>query len=166
MLVMPQGLHCSNECKFSFTQGSSLLITAQPDLGYRLMEWGGLCKGAKSNCSFVVTDDAIVSVTFEQVSPLTVTKIGEGEVTATGGMECGDDCEQRVDGGMLLVYDGPRLTLKAKPAPGNRFVGWSGSCVGVETSCIITLDQDRSVEARFEPIAGIRDPEAPQSPPP
>jgi hypothetical protein len=41
-----------------------------------------------------------------------------------------------------------RLALRAVPAKGARFVGWSGSCRGTK-ACRVTLDRGRSVGARF-----------------
>ena len=41
-----------------------------------------------------------------------------------------------------------RLTLRALPTKGARFVGWRGACRGAKV-CRITLDRARSLQARF-----------------
>ncbi len=45
---------------------------------------------------------------------------------------------------------GTSVTLTATPAPGHTFTGWSGPCSGTGP-CTVTMTQDRSVTAGFEP---------------
>jgi hypothetical protein len=73
---------------------------------------------------------------------LTVSVAGPGRVLSTPrGIACSKRCTKTFDRGM-------RLALRAAPARGARFVGWSGACRGA-TSCRVTLDRARSVQARF-----------------
>ena len=77
--------------------------------------------------------------------PLDVTKSGNGTGTVTSdvpGIDCGPDCSE--------IYDEDTLvTLTAVADPGSTFVGWSGSgCSGTAT-CVVTMDQARSVNAEF-----------------
>jgi hypothetical protein len=141
---------CGQECR-NYSKGP-LRFYAVPAEGYRFAGWSGVCDGVSFNCSFIHNGNNIMTARFESVSSLVVTKSGEGVVTAMGGMKCGLDCEQRVDGGQLLGDGGPQTVLRAKSAPGYRFAGWSGACEGEQPTCHLTLDEDRSVEAVFEPI--------------
>jgi hypothetical protein len=141
---------CGPECR-NYSKGP-LRFYAMPDNGYRLAGWGGVCDGFRLNCSFIHNGNNVLTARFVRVYSLAVTKTGEGVVSALGGMRCGPDCEQRVDGGDLRVDGGLQTVLHAKSAPGYRFAGWSGACEGIQPTCHLTLDEDRSVEAVFEPI--------------
>lgn len=77
---------------------------------------------------------------------------GTGAVTsAAAGIDCGVACSGSYAAGAAV-------TLSATPAPGSRFVGWSGHCSGTG-GCTLTMDAARSVSAEFalEP-----DPEPPE----
>lgn len=53
---------------------------------------------------------------------LTVTKAGSGGGTVTStpaGIDCGADCQEPYNSGTVV-------TLKATPATGSKFAGWSG----------------------------------------
>jgi hypothetical protein len=73
---------------------------------------------------------------------LSVTVAGPGRVVSTPrGISCAKRCSATFERGM-------RFVLRAVPAKGARFVGWSGACRGAK-SCRVTLDRGRSVGARF-----------------
>ena len=75
--------------------------------------------------SFEVTI-VIESTEREETAPLAVTKSGDGSGTVTSepaGIECGSSCAAR-------FVEGSEVTLKAEPAAGSRFAGWSGDCAG------------------------------------
>ena len=72
---------------------------------------------------------------------------GNGTVTSNpGGINCGNVCQAE-------FTEGTSVTLTAQPASGSSFAGWSGACSGTG-SCTVTMDQARSVTARF---AGVND---------
>lgn len=59
------------------------------------------------------------------------------------GISCPDDCSE--------AYPAEAsLKLKATPANGFEFKEWDGSCGGSSDTCTVTLDQNRSVTARFK----------------
>ena len=65
-----------------------------------------------------------------------------GTVTGTpAGINCGTTCSQSVTAGTTL-------TLKATPAPGSTFAGWSGACSGTGT-CAVTVNAATTVTATF-----------------
>jgi hypothetical protein len=41
------------------------------------------------------------------------------------------------------------VTLRAEPAQGARFVGWSGDCAGTAPTCQVAMNGPRSVSATF-----------------
>jgi hypothetical protein len=60
------------------------------------------------------------------------------------GLQCTDSLVER-------IYPGTDVTLVATPAPGYAFVEWAKDGTGPDSSCQVTLDKARKVEARFEP---------------
>lgn len=74
---------------------------------------------------------------------------GTGNGTVTGeGINCPGDCSERyvpVPGGSN------RYGLSASPSLNSIFTGWSGACSGTG-SCVVEMDQDRTVYANFDRI--------------
>ena len=98
---------------------------------------------------------------------LTVTKAGFGIGTVTSnpaGINCGTDCEHAYPGDseQVCAYDpdvgrvicteqwiSQDVTLTASAASGSTFTGWSGGgCSGTGT-CVVTMDEDKTVTATF-----------------
>ncbi len=82
---------------------------------------------------------------------LTVSKDGSGTGTVTSlpeGIDCGTDCTGTYN-------QGTRVTLKAEPEAGSAFEGWSdGGCSGIN-NCLITLNVNKQVTAKFVPVNPI-----------
>ena len=107
----------------------------------------GIVGGCKfSSPTDVPATDAAVDAPVPMVG-LTVTVAGEGVVASDpAGIVCGADCTNDFPvGGMV--------TLTAEPAVGWEVTGWVGtgaSCgVGART-CVVTMNQARSVTVTFE----------------
>ena len=80
---------------------------------------------------------------------LDVTKAGSGGGTISSnptGIDCGPTCSASFD-------DGTQLTLTATPDANSTFAGWSGAGCSGTGSCVVTMDQARSVTATFDPGA-------------
>lgn len=81
-------------------------------------------------------------------SQLTVSRggAGAGSVAASGGgIDCGATCSALYT---RTTETAPSVTLTATAATGSTFTGWSGACSG-STTCVVTMDAARSVEATF-----------------
>ena len=77
--------------------------------------------------------------------PLSLVLRGRGTVTSDApGVGCAVSCRSEWNAGSLV-------TLRAEPAPGRRFVRWTGACVSASDSCALTLDAAREVTAFFAP---------------
>ncbi len=141
----PGGIDCGDECVEVFTSLTEVTLTATAPEGSEFTGWSGACSGTGS-CVVTMDQARSVSATFElQQRALTVTKNGNGtgSVTSTpAGIDCGPTCSSGFD------Y-GTEVTLTAAAAEGSTFTGWSGACSGTG-SCVVTMDQARSVSATFE----------------
>ena len=70
---------------------------------------------------------------------------GSGTVTSSpDGISCPSQCSESFDSGM-------RVALTAHPAAGESFLGWGGGCFGSSSTCILTMDVEKNVGAKFTP---------------
>ena len=141
----PAGINCGADCSEDFALGTSVTLTAAPDASSSFVGWsGGGCSGT-GPCTVTVNADVAITATFSENSTLDVTTSGTGAGTVTsspGGIICGSDCTE--------VYpSGTVVTLTAMADASSSFAGWSGAgCTGTGT-CVVTVDQARSVDAAF-----------------
>ncbi len=121
-------------------EGTEVTVTASPAEGYGFSGWSGDCSGA-GPC--VVTMDSDKSVTANFVTRFTLTTVAE---PSSGGT---------LSPKGTTSYDaGTQVTVTATPASGYNFSGWSGDCSG-SGSCVVTMDGDKSVTAKFTSTAAI-----------
>lgn len=74
---------------------------------------------------------------------LEVTVEGEGVVRSDPtGIQCGRDCTAQFEFGNMVQ-------LIAEPAPGGRFLGWTGACTDSGETCVVTMAETQNVTARF-----------------
>lgn len=74
---------------------------------------------------------------------------GSGAVTsAPGGIDCGTGSGA---GGLCSATfaSGSQVILTATPSASSVFDSWSGSCSGTDPTCIVSMDADAAVTARF-----------------
>ncbi|MCF6283864.1 MAG: hypothetical protein L3K26_01550 [Candidatus Hydrogenedentes bacterium] len=125
-----------------YAPGTSVTITAHPAPGWGFKEWTGALISTSASDTIVVDEDASVTAVFEQVT-LSVSKTGEGQVTATppGGLQTPPFSEK--------YARGTSVTLTATPATGWGFKEWTGDLVSTLASDTIVVDVDKSVTAVF-----------------
>jgi probable HAF family extracellular repeat protein len=70
------------------------------------------------------------------------TGTGVGSVAGSGAIVCGARCLARLE-------PGARMTLRAHPAEGSRFVRWQGACAGTKPSCTRVVESALAVRAVF-----------------
>ncbi|HEX6699274.1 MAG TPA: hypothetical protein VF101_00930 [Gaiellaceae bacterium] len=140
-MTAPTELGCASACTESLDNGTHVALVAQPAKGARFVGWSGACTGTGS-CA--PTMDAAKAVTAEFAPAavrISVTRTGRGTVTSTpAGISCPSRC--------AATFSGGSVSLRAKPAKGYRFAGWSGDCGG-KAACVLTTAADHAVGARF-----------------
>ena len=89
-----------------------------------------------------MNSDKKVTANFEPIQhQLTVSIDGQGEVTGNG-IDCGETCQQN------FIFN-KQIKLTAIPNDGNDFVKWEEEDCGGTGDCIITMDSDKNVTAKF-----------------
>jgi hypothetical protein len=148
----PSGISCGVDCAESYSDGTVVTLTATPASGSTFTGWsGGGCTGT-GTCVVTMDEAATVSAVFTlQNFTLTVTKSGSGAgagiVTSTpGGISCGGDCSESYTFNTMV-------TLTPTNTATSHFTGWSGACTGTG-SCVVTMNQARTVEASFIVVLG------------
>jgi hypothetical protein len=130
------GLVCTATCTTSWDQGWQLTLSASPAAGRRFVRWGGACAGA-GRCSLTVDQPKAATALFGPLRiPLKLSVAGRGRVACTPG------CRKTLTAGNAL-------TLRAVPAQGWKFGGWSGGCKGARPVCKPATDFALSVRATF-----------------
>lgn len=140
-LVAGNGISCDPLCSVHLDQGTSISLTATPDIGSVFAGWSGACTGT-GTCSFTLNAAGTVTASFTKQWLLTVSRPGTGSGTVSGGpIDCGSSCSALVDAGTVT-------SLSASPTNGSIFTGWGGDCSGTGT-CSPAMDANRSVSATF-----------------
>lgn len=167
----PKGLKCATACTEavgSFYKESSVVLTATPaGETSTFKEWVGCDTPSGTTCTMSMSADKEVKAVFAGTSKailsptaLTLSKgesesnRGYGTVKATG-LTCESECQETT-----VLYQGtitePKpvaaktVELKAAPAFGSKFTGWSGGgCSGTEAVCKVTMNEATTVTAEF-----------------
>jgi len=80
----PSGINCGATCETSFTQGTSVTLTAAPGTGTNFSSWGGACSGSKTTCTISITAATNVTASFvAQTSANTCAQVSQYGVTFT-----------------------------------------------------------------------------------
>ena len=129
---------------YSYLDGDSVTVTATPDDGHRVASWGGDCSGTAATCTLTMDEDRTASVTFERITyTLSVTVTGEGGSVAP-------------DGTTTHVEDA-EVTLRASWNDATHsFGGWAGHCSGTSSTCLLTMDAQKTVTATFTALSADR----------
>ena len=97
----------------SYTEGTSVTLTATNNPGYRFVGWveGGTTVSTNTNYTFVANSNRSLTAKFEKVYTVTVNVSGGGTATAD----------------KTTAAAGETVTLTATPDSGYRFTGWTSS---------------------------------------
>ena len=147
----PSGVNCGNVCGWSYEINSTVTLRATPNPGSIFGYWTGACAGSSQECTVTISDNKTVKAQFfaaqSQHLNVDVRKSGVGSVFFNPP---GFDCDSSAGCSTNLLL-GTYLTLRASPADGWNFVGWSGDCSGLD-DCVVIVDSNKSILALFEKI--------------
>ena len=140
----PPGIDCGSDCSDTVDYGSTITLTATPDINSTFAGWSGACSGM-GDCIWRADGPQQITATFmikNYILDVDVTGAGSGAVSSQPpGIDCGADCSE------VFVY-GTIVTLTAAAETGSTFAGWGGACTGTQT-CVVTIDQAQQVSADF-----------------
>jgi hypothetical protein len=146
------GIDCGLTCSYRYR--ASDYVTLYWDQSEYDVTWSGACTGTNAYCSMYMSSDRAVTAQLTRRPLLTVTKSGSAEsmvISTPDGIHCGFYCstiEQRFARNTIV-------TLKAVPAAGEA-VSWSGACSGNASTCMVTMDEAKTVNARFAPSVTLQ----------
>lgn len=137
------GLACPGTCSASIAYNTVVTLTATATGVSSFVGWSGACANATGPCRVTMNQAQSVTATFSAGNqPLTATKSGTGSGTLSFQPACtGAPCS--------YPYR-TVVTITESPSATSTFVGWTGDCTGAGTSCTVTMDQARTVDARFD----------------
>jgi hypothetical protein len=156
----PSGISCGTTCSRSFSNGTTVTLTATPASGSVFAGWsGGGCSGT-GTCRVAISSSVTVTAVFNAASSpppppppsgtftLTVTRVlngsSSGSVSSTpAGIACGSTCS-------ATFPSGTAMTLFASVTTG-AFTRWSsGPCSGsTNPSCSFSLNANTSATAVY-----------------
>lgn len=80
----PGGIDCGATCSARFSPGTSVTLTAAPNIGASIAGWSGACSGSNATCMITLSQNASTNVSF--AVPLVLNN-GVTGLTATSGSE-------------------------------------------------------------------------------
>ncbi|MBY0538289.1 hypothetical protein K2P47_02735 [Patescibacteria group bacterium] len=142
----PAGISCGLTCVSQFLKGTVVTLKSVVNRGVSFLGFSGACEGA-DNCVVTVTTDTQVGAAFAELTPVTLiitnNEVQTGTIKAvTPAISCSGICTES-------VYVGEKITLTATPKAGYDFVGWSGACAGLQSTCTVTITGDTEVSAQY-----------------
>ena len=96
----PSGINCPGDCAQDFDSGSSVTLTANPDLNVDFTGWTGCDSVDGDECTVAMTSARNVTGAFSPTQrALSVSKTGSGTGTVSSvpvGVDCGSDCNREL----------------------------------------------------------------------
>jgi uncharacterized repeat protein (TIGR02543 family) len=121
-----------------YPYGSTVDLTAVPDVGYSFAGWSGDAGGTANPLTVLIDDSKTITATFTLNSyTLTANVAGAGAVTRSPDLPS--------------YPHGTVVQLTASPDPGQTFSGWSGDAVGTANPLAVLMDADKVIAATFDP---------------
>jgi hypothetical protein len=143
--LTPTGISCGSTCSYQFASGTSVTLTATPDISSIFSGWVGGATGTNPTVTVTMNSNIIVESIFNALYTLTVVKQGNGDGTVTSspsGINCGAICSYQ------FVSD-TNITLTAIPYSYSIFNRWSGDVTGTNSTVTIIMNSNKTVYATF-----------------
>ena len=123
-----------------YKDGTVVELTANPDEGYKFVEWKGDITGTENPAEITIDNPKEVTAVFEKKDyALTVITSGEGAVS-----------EQVVQQKSTDYKYGTVVELTANSSTGWKFVEWQDAATGTSNPTQVTVDTAKTVTAVFE----------------
>lgn len=121
----------------------TISMFANANRGYVFSHWTGDLAGADNPRSIRVSDNKSITAVFNPTVSVYCSPFDGGSVT--------------LEPESLSGYAaGTEVTITAKPAKGYAFVAWDGDLSGSASSVTVTMDEPKTITARFEEQSASR----------
>jgi subtilisin family serine protease len=137
------------EGKFPYDEGTVVNLVAEPEQGYRFVNWTGhvddIADVQAATTSITIKRNSTIRANFEKIPQynLAISSTAGGSVTTPGE-------------GTFTYYEGTAVALTAEPDAGYRFVNWTGDADDVAdvnaAATTITIKANSAIVANFEEI--------------
>lgn len=125
--------------------GTTVLLTAQADFGWEFARWEGAVESTDSQVTVLIDSDKTITAVFTRLDfSLTVNIQGNGTVS------------QQVMPASTTQYPFETvIQLTANPDNNWQFNNWTGDVIGADSQILVTLDNNKTVNAIFGPALTI-----------
>jgi uncharacterized repeat protein (TIGR02543 family) len=119
-----------------YDHGTTVQLTATPEVGYHLVSWSGAASGSTNPLSVLMDQPKTITATFAiNTYTLGITTVGNGSVLKSPDQ---------------ATYDhGSVVMLSPSPGQAQHFVGWSGDASGTTDPLPVTMDGNKNITATF-----------------
>ena len=136
ILIAGQGTVARSPNQALYYYGDQVTLTANPAPGWSFNHWSGALTGSENPKTLTMTDNHSVLATFTEAEyTLTTQVVGQGSI------------QRNPD--QATYHEGDQVELRAVPALGWRFTGWSGGLTGSVNPKTLTITGDVTVTATF-----------------
>jgi ribosomal protein L21E len=127
---------------YTYEDGKSLTISANPSSGWKFDGWSGDAAGNNAIISITMDVEKGITANFSKIPyTLTIAANGQGTTNPLAGAR---------------IYDaGTVVNITANPSSDWKFDSWSGDAAGTNTIVSIHMDGNKSVIANFSKITYI-----------
>jgi len=141
----------SGTCTETATFGSSVTLTAIPDVQSTFGAWTGACSGQAQTCTTTLSQARAVGATFSRRQVVLTTTLngpGAGAVSVNGVIACSTPANVASTSCAQSFDIGTAVTVIASAGASSQFTGFTGACSGNAT-CMVVLTASLTVTAAF-----------------
>ena len=122
----------------NYNTGSSVVLTATPDLGYTFTSWSGDATGSTNPLNVTMNSNKNITANFTAILPNTFAL----NVTAINGSVAKNPNQ-------LSYNSGSSVILTATPDQGYTFSSWSGDATGSINPLTVVMNSNKNITANF-----------------
>jgi uncharacterized repeat protein (TIGR02543 family) len=135
---------------YSYTAGTSVVVSATPFSGYVFTGWSGAASGTSNPVTLSMNGNKTLTANFAvQSYTLTLSASGMGSTSPAAGV--------------YSYTAGTTVVVSATPFSGYAFTGWSGAASGTSNPVTIAMDGSKTLTANFGVAPDTTPPSAPGS---
>ncbi|HCR89958.1 MAG TPA: hypothetical protein DIW50_05765 [Prolixibacteraceae bacterium] len=134
-VIANNGTVLRNPDQPTYDNGTTVQLTAIPNVGYTFVSWSGDATGSTNPLTVTMNADKNITANF-------VINVYTLNVTATNGSVLKNPDQPTYNGGTTVQ-------LTATPNSGYAFISWSGDATGSTNPLTVTMNADKNITANF-----------------